>query len=329
MKIIPKTMIVGTGVGLPDKVLTNLDLEKIVDTTDEWIKTRTGIEERRIAVAGELTSDLCAKAALNALHDAHISPEEVDVIILATISGDMAFPSTACFVQQKIGASNAAAYDIQAACAGFLYALDLADSYITMGKARTVLAIGGEILTRLTDYNDRATCVLFGDGAGAAVLRPSDGERGIYGTLIKSDGRLHNLLYCPGLGTANPPTHENIDLGFHYIKMEGREVFKHAVTCMGNAAEEILQRARWTNQDVDWLIPHQANQRIIDATAKRIQLPAEKVFINLNRFGNTSAASIPIALHEAKSEGKLRSGQNFVLVAFGAGFTWGAAAIKF
>ena len=322
------SMIVGTGVGIPNKILTNHDLEQIVDTTDEWIRTRTGIETRHIVEDGQATSDLCVEAAKNALDDAGLSVEQVDVIIVATISGDVGFPSAACFVQKKLGAVNAYAFDIAAACSGFIYGLDVADSIIAMQKAKTVLVIGGETLSRITDYTDRATCVLFGDGAGAAVLQPSDGNRGILATLLKSDGRLDHLLYMQGLGTKCPPSHQSVDAGAHFIRMAGKEVFKYAVTAMGEAAEQILKLANITVEEVDLLITHQANYRIIDATARRIEVPSEKVFINVNKYGNTSSASIPIALDEARKSGLLKEGQIAVFVAFGAGFTWGAAALR-
>jgi len=325
---IPKSMIVGTGVGIPPKLLTNRDLEKIVDTSDEWIRTRTGMETRHIVENGQLTSDLCTEAAKNALLDAKVDVQAVDAIILATITGDVGFPSTACFVQEKLAAVNAAAFDIAAACSGFIYGLDLADSLIATGKAKTVVVIGGETLSRITDYSDRGTCVLFGDGAGAVVMQPSDGHRGVLGSFIKSDGRLHQLLYMPGMGTKHPPSYESVDQRLHYIKMEGKEVFKYAVMAMGEAASRILEETGLKGEEVDLLIPHQANLRIIDATARRIKIPADRVFVNLHNYGNTSAASIPIALDEAKKSGRLKQGQVAVLVAFGAGFTWGAVAIR-
>jgi 3-oxoacyl-[acyl-carrier-protein] synthase-3 len=324
----PHSMIVGTGVGIPNKVLTNHDFEQMVDTTDEWIRTRTGIETRHVVEDGQTTSDLCVEAAKNALDDAGLEVDQLDVIIVATISGDVGFPSTACFVQKKLGAVNAYAFDISAACSGFIYGLDVADSIIAMQKAKTVLVIGGETLSRITDYTDRTTCVLFGDGAGAAVLQASNGNKGLLATLLKSDGRLDHLLYIEGLGTKCPPSHQSVDAGAHFIKMAGKEVFKYAVTAMGEAAEKILKLANITVEDIDLLITHQANYRIIDATARRIDVPSEKVFINVNKYGNTSAASIPIALDEARKNGLLKEGQIAVFVAFGAGFTWGAAAIR-
>ncbi len=323
----PKSMIVGTGSAVPEKVLTNFDLEKIVDTTDEWIRTRTGIEKRHIAAEGQNTSDLAAEAALNALKSAGMDASELDYIIMASITGDVGFPSTACFVQQKINAVNATAFDISAACTGFIYALELADTLIRAEKAENILVIGAELLSRVTDYTDRTTCVLFGDGAGAAILKPSDGERGLLKTLTYSDGSLHNLLHIPGFGTKNLPTQKNIDDKMFYIQMAGREVFKYAVTSMGDAAVKVIKESGITSDDVDLLISHQANLRIIDATAKRINLPSEKVFVNVNNYGNTSAASIPLALDEAVKTGRLKENETVVLVAFGAGFTWGSAAL--
>lgn len=323
------SMIVGTGVGIPTKVLTNQDLENIVDTTDEWIRERTGMESRRIIEEGRYTSDLCTDAAILALQDANMKPEDLDMIIVATVSGDVGFPATACFVQKNIGAFNASAFDIAAACSGFIYGLSTADAFISSGMARNVLVIGGETLSRITDYTDRTTCVLFGDGAGAAVLTKSDGDRGLLATLLGTDGRYTDLLQVPGLGTKHLPSMETIEARLHYIKMEGRDVFKQAVTAMGQASEKILALAEITSDEVDLLIPHQANLRIIEATAKRISISKDRVFINLSRYGNTSAASIPIAMDEARKSGQLGPGKVAVLVAFGAGLTWASAAVKF
>ncbi len=329
MSVEPKAMITGTGIGIPKKVLTNKDLEEFVDTSDEWIRSRTGMKVRHVVEEGQLTSDIASEAALNALEDAGLTAEDLDVIIVASITGDVGFPSTACYVQQKIGAVNAYAFDVSAACSGFIYGLEVADALISAGKVKNVLLIGAEALSRITDYTDRATCVLFGDGAGAAILQPSDGSRGILGTYIKSDGRLDHLLYMPGMGTKYPPSHETVDQRLHYIKMAGREVFKYAVTAMGEAAEKILEIAEITSDDIDIMIPHQANLRIIDATAKRINIPSDKVYVNIEKYGNTSAASIPIALDEARKTGKINPGDLAVMVAFGAGFTWGSAAVRF
>jgi len=326
--IIPKSMIVGTGSAIPDKVLTNSDLEKIVDTSDEWIRTRSGIEKRHIAADDQFSSDLGAIAAKKAMANAGVTAEEIDYIIVATITPDVGFPSTACFIQEKLAAYNATAMDIAGACTGFIYALELADSLIRAQKANTILIIGVETLSKITDYTDRTTCVLFGDGAGAAILKPAENGRGVLGTFTKSNGSLHYLLHMPGYGTKNPPTFASIEKRLNYIKMAGKEVFKFAVTAMGDAAVTILENTGLSNDDIDLLITHQANLRIIDATAKRINMPADKVFVNVQNFGNTSAASIPLALDEAISSGRLQQGNTVVLVAFGAGFTWGSAAIK-
>ncbi len=321
-------MILGTGRAVPKRVLTNFDLEKMVDTTDEWIRERTGIERRFIADASDTTSALCAAAGRAALEAAQLPAEKVDAIIIATVTGDVTFPSTACYVQEMLGAGNAAAFDISAACTGFIYGLSLADSLIVSGKARHVLVIGGEILTRITDWTDRATCVLFGDAAGAVLLGPGDGRRGIVDTFIKSDGRLTHLLCMPGGGT-KVPTDVALAEKMMFLKMEGREVFKHAVTAMGDAAEHILAKNHLTGDDIQLLIPHQANMRIINATAKRVGMPLEKVYVNVQEYGNTSAASIPIAMNEALGNGRLKAGDRCLMVAFGGGFTWGSALIQF
>jgi 3-oxoacyl-[acyl-carrier-protein] synthase-3 len=321
-------MILGTGRALPKRVLTNFDLEKMVETTDEWIRERTGIERRYIADEKDTTSALCAEAARVALQNAQLPVDKIDAIVLGTVTGDVTFPSTACYVQEMLGAANAAAFDIAAACTGFIYGLTLADSLIVSGKAQHVLVIGGEILSRITDWTDRATCVLFGDAAGAIVLGPSDGTRGIIDTFIKSDGRLTHLLCMPGGGT-KVPADVALAEKMMFLKMEGREVFKHAVTAMGDAAEHILASNGMTGEDIDLLIPHQANMRIINATAKRVGMPSEKVYVNVQDYGNTSAASIPIALDEALEKGRLKSGSRCLMVAFGGGFTWGSAIVRF
>jgi 3-oxoacyl-[acyl-carrier-protein] synthase-3 len=322
------SMMLSTGVAIPEKTLTNSDLEKMVDTSDEWILERTGIQVRHIVDDKIQNSDLASQAAQRALQEAQMNAEEIDTLIVATVTGDVTFPSTACYVQEKIGAVNAAAFDIQATCSGFLFALSVADGFIASGKAKNVLIIGSELLTRIVDWKDRATCVLFGDAAGAAVITPSNGDgRGILGTFIKTDGRLGHLLCMPGGGTRYP-AEVALKENLNNIKMQGREVFKHAVTAMGEAATHILEKTGLTSEDIKLLIPHQANTRIINATAKRMKLPPEKVYINIQNYGNTSAASIPVALHEAKQNGKLQPGDVCVMVAFGGGFTWGAAAIR-
>ncbi len=322
-------MIVGTGHSAPEKVLTNFDLEKIVDTTNEWIIERTGIRERRIKSPEENTSDFCTEAARQALEEAGMAAADIDLIIIGTVSGDMRFPSTAIFVQAKLGAHNAAVFDIAAACSGFVYGLTLADAMIATGQYRNILVIGAESMTHMTDWEDRNSCVLFGDGAGAAVVIPSDGERGILSTYLGSDGRLAHLLYSAGGGTVAPATHETVDNRDHYLKMAGPEVFLHAIKAMSKSAQKALDRSGLTAEDIDMLIPHQANIRIIEGTAKRFGIPLERVMINIDRYGNTSSASIPIALNEARKSGRLKSGMNCLMVVFGGGFTWASAIVKF
>ncbi|MFQ5750586.1 MAG: beta-ketoacyl-ACP synthase III [bacterium] len=323
-----KSMILGTGVAIPKKTLTNFDLEKMVDTSDVWIRERTGIQVRHIVDDSIQNSDLSAEAAKNALNEARMNAEDLDTIIVATVSGDVNFPSTACYVQQKIGAVNAAAFDIQATCSGFLFALNIADGLIAAGKSKNVLIIGTELLTRIVDWQDRSTCVLFGDASGAAVLSPTNGEgSGVLGTFIKTDGNLAHLLIMPGGGTRYP-YEVAISENLNNIKMQGPEVFKSAVMAMGDAAVHILEKTGLTPDDIDLLIPHQANIRIINATAKRLKLPKEKVYINIHEYGNTSAASIPVAFNEAKEKGILKPGDLCLMVAFGGGFTWGSAVVR-
>ena len=328
MKHRPFSMIIGTGSAAPKKVLTNHDLEKMVDTSDQWIRERTGIERRHILEEGKSNSDLAKLAGLRALEDAGLTADELDCIIVATITPDLAFPSTATIVQVKMKAFNAAAFDISAACSGFLYGLTLADSMIASGLYRRILVIGSEVLSRMTDWEDRSTCVLFGDAAGAAVISASDGDRGVMSTYMKSDGRLGDLLHCPGGGTSFPASHETVDQRLHFVKMEGNKVFKHAVRTMVDAAVHGLRLANIASDQIDLLINHQANKRIIDAVAERLNLPNEKVFINLNEYGNTSAATIPLALDEAIRKGRLKTGELCLMVAFGGGFTWASALVK-
>jgi 3-oxoacyl-[acyl-carrier-protein] synthase-3 len=322
-------MIIGTGHSVPDKVLTNFDLEKIVDTTDQWIVERTGIHERRIKSPEENTSDFCVKAGQEAIQEAGIDPSEIDLILVGTVTGDMRFPATAIFVQARLGANNAAAMDFSGACSGFVYGLSIADQYITTGKYKNVLVIGAETMTHMVNWKDRNTCVLFGDGAGAAVVAASDGERGILSTYMGSDGRLTHLLCCSGMGTASPPSMEMLERGDHFIYMAGREVFLHAVKAMGDSAQRALEETGLTGDDIDLLIPHQANIRIMDATAKRIGIPREKVMINIDKYGNTSAASLPIALNEARKNGRIQAGHKVLLVVFGGGFTWASSILQF
>lgn len=324
--------IIGTGSYMPEKVLTNEDLSKMVDTSDEWITSRTGIRERRIAAENQATSDLAAEAARRALASAGVSAEEIQLIIVATVTPDMFFPSTACFVQKKIGATNAVCFDISAACSGFLYALQVARHFINTGNRATALVIGAEKLSSLVNWKDRNTCVLFGDGAGAVVLRRAEEETEASGrvlaTVMGSDGNLADLLKVPGGSSACPITPENIESRPNTIHMEGRETFKHAVTRMLEASQQALELAGLTAADVALVIPHQANARIITAIAERLGLPDERVFMNLDKYGNTSAATIPVALDEARQAGRLKKGDVVLLVAFGGGFTWASSVLR-
>ena len=320
--------IIGTGSYVPEKVLTNADLEKMVDTSDDWIRTRTGIRERRIAACDEHTSDLAAKAAQAALDNAGISADEIDLILVATVTPDMFFPSTACFVQQKIGAKKAACFDVSAACSGFLYALEIAQQFITSHTYNTVLVIGAEKLSSIVDWKDRNTCVLFGDGAGAAILRHRGGSHGVITTHMGSDGSFSDILYIPGGGCRYPITSENVDQRLNAIKMNGKETYKQAVTAMLNAANTALEQAGLTSDDLACIIPHQANMRIIEAIADRMKVPIERFMVNLDRFGNTSAAAVAIALDEANRTGRMKEGDYILLVVFGGGLTWASSVIQ-
>jgi 3-oxoacyl-[acyl-carrier-protein] synthase-3 len=321
--------ITGTGSALPGKILTNAELEQLVDTSDEWITTRTGIRERRIAGEGEYTSTFAAEAARRAMTMAGAQPEEIDLIIVATVTPDFPFPSTACIVQDLLGATNATAFDLSAACSGFIYGLSIAEKYLRSGSARKVLVIGSEILSRVVDWKDRNTCVLFGDGSGAVVLEASEGDHALLSTHTFSNGTHWNLLYQPGSGSRNPATDpRTIAEGRIYLTMEGNDVFKHAVRAMGEAAEAALEANGLSPAEIGLLIPHQANQRIVDATSKRLGLGSDRVFTNLDRYGNTSSASIPIALDEANRQGVLKPGSKLMMVAFGGGFTYGSALVN-
>ena len=320
--------ITGTGSYLPEKVLTNADLEKMVDTTDEWIQKRTGISERHIARDDEATSDMAAVAASRALESAKVAPSEVDLIIVATITPDMVFPNTACFVQEKIGSKNAFCFDLEAACSGFLYGLEIARQFVGSGAVKTALVIGAEKLSSVTDWEDRTTCVLFGDGAGAVVVQAGGHGKGLMGSVMGSDGALTDLLNIPGGGSRYPVSKETIEQRLHYMKMEGREVFKHAVRCMCDAGQKVLERFGLTVSDVACVIPHQANMRIIQAIAERLGAPLEKFHNNLERVGNISAASVPVALDEAVRLGRLKKGDIALFIVFGGGFTWGAMLVE-
>lgn len=320
--------ILGTGKYVPERVLTNEDLEKMVDTNDEWITTRTGIKERRIAAEDQASSDLAYEASLKALDAAGITAEEIDLIIVATITPDMFFPSTACILQDKLGAKKAAAFDLSAACSGFIYGLANAVNFIVSGIYKYALVVGSECLSKITDYTDRNTCILFGDGAGAVVLGPGEEGKGFLSFELGADGSGGELLKLKGGGSRHPSSQETIDQKMHYIDMNGREVFKFAVKVMNSAAEEALKKAGLDKSDVDLLVPHQANIRIIQSSLNRLQLSEDKCIINLDKYGNVSAASIPIALAEAVEQNKINDGDVVVLVGFGGGLTWGASVLK-
>ena len=320
--------ITGIGSYLPEREVTNFDIEKMVDTTDEWIRTRTGISCRRVAGERIATSDLSTEAAKRALEDAGIGAEEIDLIIVATVTPDMAFPSTACIVQSNLKATKAAAFDLEAACSGFLYAMTVGEQFIKNGFYKNVLIIGAETLSKVVDWEDRNTCVLFGDGAGAVVLQRVEEGYGILSSYLGADGFNGNALAQPAGGSRIPATIESVTNKLHFVKMDGSEVFKFAVRVMGKAAMEALNLCGLTLDDIDFMIPHQANIRIIDAAAKRLKLPMEKVYVNLDRYGNMSAASVPVALDEAVRDNLIKKGDVVVLVAFGGGLTWGSSVIK-
>ncbi len=321
--------IVGTGSYLPERILTNEELSQTVDTTDEWIVTRTGISTRRIAAKDEHTSDMAARAALQALEQAQIAPEKVDLILVATASPDMIFPATACFVQTKIGAVNAACLDVSAACGGFLFALEIGQQFVTSHTYDTVLVIGAEKLSSITNWTDRNTCVLFGDGAGAAILRHRrDSAHGIIATHIGSNGNFSDILWMPGGGCRTPITAENAHQHLQTIHMSGKDVYKQAVISMLDASKKVLDKAGLTIEDIACVIPHQANVRIIEAIADRMKLPLERFFINVDRYGNTSAAAVAIALDEANRTGRLQPGDYILMVVFGGGLTWASTVLE-
>jgi 3-oxoacyl-[acyl-carrier-protein] synthase-3 len=323
-----RAKIVSVGSYAPKRILTNADLEKMIETSDEWIVQRTGVRERHIAEEGEVTSDLAVRAAQQALERANLVPEDVDFIVVGTTSPDMPFPSTANFVQHKLGAPRAGSVDVQAACTGSIYSLSIGAQYIQTGKYRTVLCIGAEILSRITDFTDRGTCILLADAAGAAVLQPSEDGSGVIDADLYSEGKYWEYLYQPGGGSKHPASHETVDARMHFAKMKGNEVFKVAVRMFGDCAATILERNGFTARDVDLFIPHQANLRIIEAAVKRLGLPMEKVLVNVDRYGNTGAASVYVALEEAWSLGRVKPGDLLLLAAFGGGFTWGAALVR-
>lgn len=317
------------GHAYPSGVLTNADLEKIVDTNDEWITSRTGIKQRRKAADNEYTSQFAVSAAKLALERAKIDPKEIDIIVCATTTPDQILPSTGCLIQRELGCENAAGMDVFAACSGFLYGITMVESMIRTGQIRYALVIGAEVLTKYVDYTDRSTCVIFGDGAGAAVLGQVEDGKGILATKIRSDGRYEEQLYAPGGGTKLGTTHETIDNRLHFFKMKGNELFKVAVRSMAEISGEMLEKAGYTVDDVSMVVPHQANQRITDAVASRLGIAEEKMYSNIAQHGNTSSASIPIALDECIESGKIKEGDLVLLTAFGGGVTWGATVIRF
>lgn len=317
----------GTGSYAPDRVMTNLELERLVETSDEWIQTRTGIRERRIAEPEVATSDIAYKASLNALESSGVDARDLDGIIVGTVTPDYLFPSTACILQSRLGAKKAFAFDLLAGCSGFLYALQAGKGIIGCGDAQNLLIIGAETLSKITDFQDRSTCILFGDGAGAAVISASE-TPGILSTCLGANGDEWELLYMPGGGSRIPPSEESIKNRDHFLKMKGKEVFKEAVKALESSSLEAIRRADITPGEIDLFIPHQANYRVLEAVRKRVGLPEEKVFSNLDRYGNTSSASVPLALDEAVRSGRVKEGDTILISVFGAGFTWGAAVVR-
>ena len=324
----PSAAILGTGSYVPELIMTNADLEKMVETNDEWIRSRTGIRERRIAAPQETTSDMAAAAARAALENAGITAQEVSMIMCATVTPDMFFPNTACFVQAKIGATKAVCFDVSAACSGFLYAMEIAHQFIASGAYKTILVIGADKLSTIVNWEDRNTCVLFGDGAGAAVLQHREGGRGIITTSMGSDGRLADILHTPGGGSAVPITPENVSEKLATIRMNGRETYKYAVKAMVESSQRALQQAGVTIDEITCVIPHQANLRIIETIADRLHISLDKFHLNLDRYGNTSAAAVAIALDEAAREGRFKRGDLILLVVFGGGLTWASSVIE-
>jgi 3-oxoacyl-[acyl-carrier-protein] synthase-3 len=323
----PTAKIIGTGSYVPERVLTNQDLEKMVETNDEWIVSRTGMKERRIARADESTSDMGLAAAKMALEASKVPAESLDLILFATFSPDYLFPSAACLIQTQLGASKAAATDVQAACTGYLYVLGMAKAFIESGIYKNILIVASDKVSGVVNYKDRNTCILFGDGASAAVISSEGKGLAIRDVSLGSDGELAKLLIVPAGGSRQPVSHETIDCSLHYLQMEGKEVFKHAVRRMESASKESIDKAGIKEEEISWLIPHQANMRIIEALAKRFQVPMEKVFITIHKYGNTSASSVGIALDELMRQNAVQKGENILLTAFGAGLTWGASVL--
>lgn len=324
----PRAAILGTGFYVPERVLANADLESLVDTSDQWIVERTGIRERRIAADDETTSTMATIAGRLACEDAGVRPEDLDLIIVATLTPDYLTPATACLVQGELGADQAGAFDLEAACTGFIYGLSVAAGMVSSGMARHVLVIGADTLSRVVDYTDRGTCILFGDGAGAAVVGPSTSDAGVLYSRLRSHGEQAEMIQIPGGGSRYPSTQESVAARQHYLQIAGRQVFKFATNAFIELIHDCLEHCQLKHSDVALIVPHQVNERIIDAAMKRIEFPREKCFINIDRYGNTSGASVPIALHEARQAGRLKSGDIAILLGFGAGLTWGVSVVK-
>jgi 3-oxoacyl-[acyl-carrier-protein] synthase III len=320
--------ITGTGSYAPKKIISNHDLEKLVNTSDQWITERTGIKERRIAEKGETTSDLAYEAGKKALKAAGLGPDELDLVIVATMTPDMVLPSLSCVLQEKLGAKNAAAFDIYAACSGFIYGMSVASAFIGSGMHKNILLVGAEVLSRFTDWEDRSTCILFGDGAGAVMIQRHSGKRGILSTHLHSDGSLGELIHVPAGGAQHPASHDTIRKRMHFIKMKGNETFKVAVRALEGVVQEALEHNKVKADEIDYLVPHQANLRIIQAMAQRLNMPMEKVVLTLPKYGNTSAASIPMALDEAVRDGRIKDNHLLLLEAFGGGLTWASALVR-
>ena len=321
-------VISGTGMSLPERVMTNFDLEKMVDTSDEWITTRTGIKERRVAGEGETLSTFATEAGRQAIEAAGLRPEEIDLIILATVTPDMPIPATACAIQEKLGCRNAAAFDMAAGCSGFIYAQSVAKQFLLSGRCRHVLVVGAELLTKYLDWQDRSTCVIFADGAGAVVMSAGEPPRGLLASAMHSDGSMVDFISMPGGGTLHPPGQDMIDRRLHYIQMRGNETFKMAVRSLEDVCREVLDAAELSTEDVQCFVPHQANLRIIKAVGQRLKIEDDRCFVNVERYGNTSSASIPIALHEAVERKKIQEGDIVLMAAFGAGLTWAGSVLR-
>jgi 3-oxoacyl-[acyl-carrier-protein] synthase-3 len=321
-------IITGTGMSAPARVVKNTDLERIVDTSDEWIRTRTGIKERRIASPDEAVSKFAHEACKNAMEMAGVPPSDIDLIICATVTPDVPIPATACLLQHTLGCKDAAAFDMQAGCSGFIYAQSVAKQFIVSGRCRNVLVVGAELLSKFLDWTDRATCVIFADGAGAVVMSEGNLPRGVLASAMHSDGSMSDFIWMEGGGSKHPASADTVAKGMHFIRMRGNETFKIAVRSIEDVSREVLEKAGLTPDDVTWFIPHQANQRIISAVGERLGIPAERCYVNIDMYGNTSAASIPIALDEAVRAGKVRRGDVILMAAFGAGLTWAASAVR-